>query len=131
MTECPDRRILDVQRYKFNEPTPGHHGDLSNPRVYGSSKIPKEVVPPSLGQQARDGARPKARPRGGSTVGVGSSVMDTTSASSIGRDYLKKANKCDFLKDYVASNERPGFGTAPRTPPTRSKMNVSLAEVRA
>jgi len=128
MTECPDRRILDVQRYKFNEPMVGHHGDLSNPKVYGSSKIPKEVVPNSSGQQPEVRERPKLRPRGGSTLGsgLGTSVMDTTSASSIGRDYLKKANKCDFLQQYVESNERPGFGTAaPKTPPSRRKLNES------
>ena len=41
---CPDRRIVEIQKYRFNEPMPGQHGDLSNPVVYGSSKIPLEGI---------------------------------------------------------------------------------------
>ncbi len=41
--ECPDRRIVELQRHRFNQPLPGQHGNLSNPLVYGSSLIPVQV----------------------------------------------------------------------------------------
>jgi len=117
MMSCPDRRIVDIQRYRFNEPTPGHHGDLSNPKFYGSSKIPKEDPLPGSTAAAEAakmkkktvsgttlmGGRPRSQSRDGAT---GTSIMDTTSVSSIGKDYLKKAGRVDILKDYIAERQR-------------------------
>ena len=42
LQECPDRRIVEIQRFKLNDPIPGKHGDLSNPVVFGSSLISQE-----------------------------------------------------------------------------------------
>ena len=47
--------------------------------------------------------RPRSKSRDGAT---GTSILDTTSVSSIGRDYLKKAGKVDILKDYIAERQR-------------------------
>ena len=40
---CPDRAIVELQKFRFNEPVPGQHGYLGTPLVYGSSFIPIEV----------------------------------------------------------------------------------------
>ena len=40
IVDCPDRRIVELQRYRYNQPLPGQHGNLSNPPVYGSASIP-------------------------------------------------------------------------------------------
>ena len=40
LIECRDRRIVEMQRY--NEPLPGHHGNLSNPPFYGSALLPRQ-----------------------------------------------------------------------------------------
>ncbi len=36
------KTIVAVFRHRYNQPLPGHHGDLSNPVVYGSSFIPMQ-----------------------------------------------------------------------------------------
>jgi len=113
MLNCPDRRIVDIQRYRFNEPLSGHHGDLSNPKVYGSSRIPKEETGPPEGGV---NTRPRSRASLGRPNESKTSMLDTTSASSIGKDYLRKAGKVDFLHNYLLENERPGFGTAAQAP---------------
>jgi hypothetical protein len=48
--DCPDRAIVEIQRYRFNEPIPGQHGNLSNPIVFGSDLIPK--LDETLGENA-------------------------------------------------------------------------------
>lgn len=42
LLECRDRRIVEMQKY--NEPLPGHHGNLANPPFYGSTLIPRQYV---------------------------------------------------------------------------------------
>jgi len=141
MINCPDRRIVDIQRYRFNEPTPGHHGDLSNPLVYGSSKIPREVGEPGGATSAAGAAKAKAaagkpRPRSktrlmaAETTATGASVMDTTSVSSIGKDYLKKAGRVDILKDYLVENLKPGFGP-PGQHTARQSQGMGLDDMRS
>lgn len=39
--KCPDRIIMELERYRFNEPVPGQHGMFTRPTVYGSDLIPK------------------------------------------------------------------------------------------
>lgn len=128
MINCPDRRIVDIQRYRFNEPTPGHHGDLSNPLFYGSSKIPKEAPGPDAPAQAAAAVRPRTRSKTRLITNETTSVMDTTSVSSIGKDYLKKAGRVDFLKDYLVENQKPGFGTG-QHPTKQSKATSGLDDM--
>jgi len=48
LVECPDRRIVDMQKY--NEPLPGRHGYLANPPFYGSSRK-FEPIPVAIDEQ--------------------------------------------------------------------------------
>ena len=36
---CKDRVIEEVQKYRFNEPVPGWHGDIRNPTDFGSDNF--------------------------------------------------------------------------------------------
>ncbi len=46
--ECEDRRIIDVQKFRFNDQTPGQHGFLANPTFYGSSLIVQDYYSKEL-----------------------------------------------------------------------------------
>ena len=63
--------------------------------------------------------RPRSRASLGRPNESKTSMLDTTNASSIGKDYLRKAGKVDFLHNYLLENERPGFGTAAQAPKKR------------
>ena len=63
--------------------------------------------------------RPRSRASIGRPNESKTSMLDTTCASSIGKDYLRKAGKVDFLHNYLLENERPGFGTAAQAPKKR------------
>ena len=77
LMSCPDRRIVEIQRYRFNDPQPGQHGALANPLIYGSSLIPKE------------GRERKFNPP---------SALDMTTASSVGTAYFRQAGKREHTR---------------------------------
>lgn len=43
LQNCPDRGIVEIQKYRFNAAVPGHHGNLTTPLVFGSSSIRPEL----------------------------------------------------------------------------------------
>lgn len=42
LQNCPDRGIVEMQKFRFNAAVPGQHGNLTTPLVYGSSSITSE-----------------------------------------------------------------------------------------
>jgi len=76
LLSCPDKRIVEIQKYRLNEPLPGQHGDLTNPVVFGSSFIPQEV------EGAHQGRYNQA-----------DSFLNETSASSVGGGFIARAGR--------------------------------------
>jgi len=75
LLSCPDKRIVEIQKYRLNDPLPGQHGDLSNPVVFGSSFIPQEVEGAHQGRFNQD------------------SFLNETSASSVGGGFIARAGR--------------------------------------
>jgi len=75
LLSCPDKRIVEIQKYRLNEPLPGQHGDLTNPVVFGSSFIPQEVEGAHQGRYNQD------------------SFLNETSASSVGSGFMARAGR--------------------------------------
>lgn len=90
MRQCPDRRIVEIQRFKLNEPLPGQHGDLSGPAVFGSSSIPPEP-------EAADAAphRRYADPSG--MESALDTTLNRTSVSSIAVADLIRSGRSEFV----------------------------------
>jgi len=95
---CPDKRIVEIQKYRLNEPLPGQHGDLTNPVVYGSAFIPQEVEGAHQGRFNQN------------------SFLNETSVSSVGGGFIARSgrNRIYQTGSAAASSGGQGVGSGQR-----------------
>ena len=93
---CKDRVIEEVQKFRFNEPIPGWHGDIRNPTDFGSDSFARytehgayDVRPPP-----GDAARPSRRKVLARSLSVPRGEL-TKWLAGLQNDYLGMGNICE------------------------------------